>query len=130
MYISKNNELNQEFYFAHPKTKIWINNVYNTSFYGAPLWDSTSRNLKKLEKNWNVYARMMLGVPRTTHKYLIEPLTGTHHITKSLWNRFLRFVCNIADGKKMALKYVLAAVGRQIHNRQEPAIPKVEDSEL
>ena len=52
MYIARHNELSQEFYYAHPKTKIWINNVYNTSLYGAPLWDMSSRNFKKLEKTW------------------------------------------------------------------------------
>ena len=25
IYISRNNELNQEFYFSHPKTKVWAN---------------------------------------------------------------------------------------------------------
>ena len=33
MYVAKNNELVQEFSFAHHKTKIWVNNVFNTSFY-------------------------------------------------------------------------------------------------
>ena len=110
MYIAKNNELGQEFFFAHPNTKIWINNVYNTSFYGAPLWDLTSRNLEKLEKTWNVSARVMLGLPRTTHRYLIEPLTGTQHIIKSIRNRFLKFMHSIAEGKKLALKRVLNAI--------------------
>ena len=63
MYIAKNNELRQEFYFAHPKTKLWINNIYNTSFYRAPLWDLTSRNFEKLEKSWNVSARLLLDLP-------------------------------------------------------------------
>lgn len=110
MYIAKNNELGQEFFFAHPNTKIWINNVYNTSLYGAPLWDLTSKNFAKLEKTWNVSARVMLGLPRTTHRYLIEPLTGTQHIIKSIWKRFLKFLHNIADGKKYALKRVLNAM--------------------
>ena len=29
-YIAKNNELNQEFHYAYPSTKIWVNNVYIT----------------------------------------------------------------------------------------------------
>ena len=37
MYIAKNNELLQEFHFAHPRTKIWANSVFNTTFYGSPL---------------------------------------------------------------------------------------------
>ena len=110
LYIAKNNELNQEFYYAHPKTKVWINNIYNTSFYGAPLWDMTSRNFERLEKTWNVSIRTMLMLPRNTHRYFLEPLSNTHHIVKSLQSRFLKFVSNIADGKKKALRRVLDSV--------------------
>ena len=31
-YVRKNIELNQEFKFAHPVTKIQVNQIYNTSF--------------------------------------------------------------------------------------------------
>ena len=109
-YVSKNNELQQEFYFAHYRTKIWINNVYNTSFYGAPLWDYSSRSFEKLEKTWNVSARIMLNLPRNTHRYFVEPLTKTHHVTKSIWSRFIRFISSVAKGKKKALRRVLGAI--------------------
>ena len=36
-YIQRNNEILQEFYFANTETKCHLNNVYNMSFYGAPL---------------------------------------------------------------------------------------------
>ena len=110
MYIARNNELSQEFYYAHPKTKIWINNVYNTSFYGAPLWDISSRNFEKLEKTWNVSIRTMLSLPRNTHRYLLEPLAETPHIIKFLWKRFVTFVGSIADGNKTVLRRVLDLV--------------------
>ena len=116
MYIAKNNELRQEFYFTHPKTKLWINNIYNTSFYGAPLWDLTSRNFDKLEKTWNVSARLLLGLPRRTHKYLIEPLTETPHIVKSVYSRFMKFLNSIADGKKNSLKRVLATIKTDVRS--------------
>ena len=115
-YVSKNNELRQEFYFAHFKTKIWTNNVYNTSFYGAPLWDYSSRNFEKLEKTWNVSARLMLNLPRNTHRYFIEPLTETHHVTKSIWSRFIRFISNVANGKKKALRRVLGAIENDVRS--------------
>ena len=31
-------------------TKVWINNVYSTSFYGTPLWDMFDHEFKKHEK--------------------------------------------------------------------------------
>ena len=36
-YINKVNELTQEFYFAHPLTKVRINNIFNSHFYGSAL---------------------------------------------------------------------------------------------
>ena len=116
MYIAKNNELRQEFYFTHPKTKLWINNVYNTSFYGAPLWDLSSRNYEKLEKTWNVSARLLLDLSRRTHRYLIEPLTETAHIVKSIYRRFIKFLNSIADGKKDSLKRVLATMKTDVRS--------------
>ena len=49
-YIQKNCELNQEFHFTHPSTKVHINNVYNSSFTGSPLWDLFSESAESLEK--------------------------------------------------------------------------------
>ena len=39
IFINKVNEIVQEFYFAHPLTKIRINNIFNSAFYGSTLWD-------------------------------------------------------------------------------------------
>ena len=87
IYISRNNELMQEFYFANSKTKIWTNDVHNTCFHGSPLWDMSSRNFTMLEKTWNVSQRIMLSIPRASHRYLIEPLSKRPHIIKSLKNQ-------------------------------------------
>ena len=38
-YIARNIEINQEFYFADIQTKIKINNIYNSSWFGSVLWD-------------------------------------------------------------------------------------------
>ena len=106
IFITKNNETNQEFHYAHAETKVWLNNVYNTSFYGAQLWDLFSKNFVRLEKSWNVSCRVMLSLPRNTHRYFIEPLTKTRHIIKSLHRRFKRFE-KIEIGKKKVLRKML-----------------------
>ena len=109
-FIAKNNELNQEFYYAHPDTKIWINKIYNSSFYGAPLWDMSCKNLVKLEKSWNVSARIMLSLPRNTHRYFVEPITKSDHIIKSLRRRFRNFIVKIETGKKIVLNRLLDVI--------------------
>ena len=58
-YINKVNELTQEFYFAHPLTKVRINNIFNSHFYGSALWDLFGIEALRLEKSWNVSQRIM-----------------------------------------------------------------------
>ena len=38
-YINKNNELMQQFGFAHSDTMTKINDIFNTALYGSVLWD-------------------------------------------------------------------------------------------
>lgn len=109
-YIAKNNELMQEFYYACPATKTKVNNIFNTHFYGAPLWDLFSPAFQNLEKSWNTSQRIMFALPRTTHRYLIEPLSGRPHIVRSIWKRFLKFTRNIAQSRKTVLRNAFKTV--------------------
>ena len=106
-YIAKNNELTQEFYNAHSSTKFLANNIFNTHFYGAPLWYLFSPAFQKLEKTWNTSHRLMLSLPLRTHRYLIEPLTGRPHIITSLWKRFLKFINCVSLSQKPVLSNML-----------------------
>ena len=83
-FIQKNNEINQEFHFSHPNTKIKINSIYNSHFTGSCLWNLFSRIAVMVENSWNVSTRIMLDLARETHRYLIEPLSNTTHIRKIL----------------------------------------------
>ena len=107
LYINRVNELNQEFYYAHPSTKIMINNIFNSSFYGSQIWDLFCDEATRLEKSWNISQRILLGIPRTTHRYFIEPLSGTPHIMISLYKRFLNFISSIKTSSKSILKNML-----------------------
>ena len=92
VFINRVNELSQEFYFAHPSTKVKINNIFNSYFYGSPLWDLFGKEADRLDKTWNVSQRILLGLPRQAHRYFIEPLSGGRHIKFLLYERFIKFV--------------------------------------
>ena len=49
-YIQRNNEFLQEFSHAHPLTKVFINQVYNTSFYSSVLWDLWSKEVNSISQ--------------------------------------------------------------------------------
>jgi hypothetical protein len=51
-FINKNIELNQEFNFCHPSTKVKMNHIYNFHFTGSSLWDLFSREAIMLENTY------------------------------------------------------------------------------
>ena len=63
-----------------------------------------------VENTWNVSMRLMLDIPRETHRYLIEPLSRTTHIKTIFINRFLRFLEQIRKSSKCASKHLLDSI--------------------
>ena len=74
-FIERNNTLRQEFSFAHPRTLLQLNQIYNSDFTGSCVWDLFSREEEKLENSYNKAVRLMLGLPINTHRYFIELLS-------------------------------------------------------
>ena len=106
-YIEKNIELNQEFHFSHPETRLEINRIFNSHYYGSPLWDLFSPGARSIETSYNRSVKIMFGLPLATHRSLIEPLTGHQHVSKVLMRRFLGFMEKICKSKKEALKMLM-----------------------
>ena len=50
-YITKNNELLQEFGSDHPETLLRMKQIYNTHFTGSPLWNLFGEEAIKQENN-------------------------------------------------------------------------------
>ena len=99
-FISRCIELNQEFRWAHPTSKIQINKIYNSHFYGSVLWNLFGTGAISLESSYNKAIKIMLGLPLATHRYLIEPLSGEMHLRRHLIVRFFEFVKQIQASKK------------------------------
>ena len=68
-YINRANELDQEFHFADTSTRVKINKMFNTSYYGSQLWDLFSKEEERIEKSWNVSQRILLRIPRNSHRF-------------------------------------------------------------
>ena len=113
-YIGRNNELLQEFSFAHHKTKLRVNQIFNCHFTGAPLWDMFSRDFYKIENTYNISVRKMLNIPRESHKYFIEPLSETKHIKGVLIKRFLSFIEHLKRSPKKLASNLLKTLKNDV----------------
>ena len=68
-FIDRNNTLRQEFHFADPDILIRLNQIYNSDYSGSPVWDLFCHEQEMLENSFSVSIRLMLGLPRETHRY-------------------------------------------------------------
>ena len=112
-YIDKNCNLNQEFFFAHPETKIKINNIYNCHFSSFQVWNLFSSGAAKFEGTFNRSVKVMADLPLQTHRYLIEPLAGTHWKTK-IMRGYLGFIKRVRNSSKHVLRQLYHLASRDV----------------
>ena len=108
-FIGKINALSQEFFFSSPEVFMRILNIYTVSFYGSGLWDMYSDECDRIFKAWNVAVRSAWKVPYTTHRYLIEGISGCLHPKVLLACRYSTFVSSLLSSSKYPVR-ILASL--------------------
>ena len=113
-YISKNVEINQEFYFAAGETRVKVNRIWNTHFSGSPLWNLFSPGAERIVSSYNRSIKCMLKLPLATHRYLLEPLSSEKPAMAILADRFLSFMDNIEKSDKLVIKMLRKEAMRDV----------------
>ena len=109
-YVTKNIELNQEFYSCFPQTKLEINQIFNSHHTGSPLWDLSSPEVTRLESSYNTKVKMTFDLPFDAHRYLIQPISSRRHISIVLMKRFMSFISQIKMSSKQLPKQMLKLI--------------------
>ena len=91
-FISTVYNLNQEFAFATSESKLKLCRLYNTAFYGSNCWNFSSAEIARFAKTWNVNMRMILDLPRETHCWTVEELSGGKHFLQMIYSRFVKYL--------------------------------------
>ena len=63
-----------------------------------------------MENSWNVSMRLLLDVPRETHRRFIEPLSQVMHAKILIKKRFLTFLQQIHNSPRKASKFLLETI--------------------
>ena len=109
-FITKNCELNQEFFFSHPKTRFKISQIYSSHFTGSPLWNLFSNDSEKIESSWNRNIKIAFDLPFSTHRNLMKPITETDHVKEILVKRFLSFISELKKSPKKIMRHIFNQV--------------------
>ena len=109
-YIDKNCNINQEFSFAHPTSKILLNQIYNCHFSGCQAWNLFSPGAENFYSIYNRSVKVMADLPYATHRFLIEPLSGHPHMSIRVIRNFIQFISSIKNSPKPVLKQLYSIV--------------------
>ena len=116
MFIGRNNEIRQEYCFAHPITKFKINAIYNSHFTGSPVWDLFSHEAEILENTWNRSIKLMFDLPLATHRYFLVPLSESQHIKSTLIGRFINFTKKLESSEKKAVTHLYKVIKNDVRS--------------
>ena len=103
-FISTVYSLNQEFAFASPEIRLKMCRLYNTAFYGSNCWEFSSNQMDSFSKTWNVNLRILYDLPRETHCWVIEALSGGRHFRQMIYSRFLKYLTVLKKNKRPFLR--------------------------
>ena len=115
--ITKNIEMNQEFYFASPFTKFKIDEIYNSHYTGSPLWNLFGNEALQFESYYNRAVKIVFDLLYATHRHLIEPITGHSHVRLTLASRFLGFMDQIKKSQKIIPKPLLSYIQCDVRSK-------------
>ena len=115
MFIQRSNELLQEFYFAHSDTKMTVNYIYNSHFFGSNCWDLTSRASEMFEATYNKNIKLTYNLPYPTHRNLLPVISKVQPLRLTLAKRFLVFIEKLRNSKKPVLRQMISLVENNVN---------------
>ena len=78
--------------------------MYNTAFYGSNCWDFSSAEVSRFAKTWNVNIRIMFNLPRETHCWIVEELSGGKHFLQMIFSRFVKYLSALKNNRRPAIR--------------------------
>ena len=124
-FISTVYSLNQEFACSTPEIKLKMCRLYNTAFYGSNCWEFSSNQVDRFAKTWNVNIRIMYDVPRETHCWLVEELSGGKHFLQMIYSRFMKYIKVIKNNKRSFLRSMYEIVANDVKTLTGANIRKI-----
>ena len=117
--------ISQEFFYASPNVFLKILNIYAVSFHGSGLWNLFSKDCERLYKAWNVAVRHAWKIPNTTHRYLIEELSGFLHPKVMLASRYIGFVSSLSKSPKYSVRVLDGFVSSDLRTVMGRTLAKI-----
>ena len=102
--------LNQEFESLPSESQLKLFRLYNTHFSGSNCWDYQSKIFEQTVNSYNVNVKCIFNLPRSTHCWLVEELSGGNHAKIVIFKRFVKFVAGLESNMRQSIRSLLSTV--------------------
>ena len=110
IFIQTCMNLNQEFETLPCESQLKLFKLYNSHFSGSNCWDYRSTIFQQMVNSYNVNLKCIFNLPRGSHCWLVEELSGGNHAQIVIYKRFVKFLQSIMSSKRQSLKFLLNSV--------------------
>ena len=100
------NSILQEFHYANSDVLMKLVSAFTCNMYGSNTWDLFSPECQKLYRSYNVALRLIYDLPRTTHKFLLESVTGSIHLNVQLLSRYVTFAKSLLRSDSFPVRFL------------------------
>ena len=113
-FIESSVKIQETFSFARPDEVMEAVKTYAGHWYGSMLWDLFGIKAEQLYRSWSTCAKVVWGVPRSTHTYLVDNLLLAKFLSvkQQLVGRFINFVRRLMNSSSPEVCVVANMVAR------------------
>ena len=125
VYIQACMNLNQEFECLSGENQLRLLRLYNSHYTGSQCWDFTSKMFDQLMNSYNVNIRIIFNLPRKTHCWMMEEISGGKHPKQMIYSRFLKFIKTLEENKRESVKALFNTMKTDVRSLTGTNIRKI-----
>ena len=110
-------ELNEEFDCLGPEIKMKLFRLYNMHLSGSNCWSFNDVGFQQLCNSYNVNVRIVYNLPRETHCWLTEEISGGKHAKQQIYKRYVKFVNTLANSSRDCVWFLFKYVSNDVRSQ-------------
>ena len=127
-FIDRSLLVREEFSFAHPIEVLRAVNIYCCDHYGGMLWDLQGDMASQYFSSWKTCVKLAWGVPRGTHSYFLDYLSGGLISAKrDILGRYVGFYQSLLSSPSREVNILARIVARDIRTNTARNLRLVEE---
>ena len=118
IFINSSLEIRETFHFALPRQVLEAVRLYSLHCYGSMLWDLEGKMAGQFYRSWNTCVKLVNGVPRSTHTYLVENFLaeGFLPVQTELFSRYMKFSRSLQTSVSREVRILASLVSKDIQS--------------